>query len=158
MNPKKPIEIKKLEGTYRKDRDKGRLEVVKLDSIPETPEYLSEVAKDYFVNVCNTLLEYDLLSAADVLLVVQLSQALELQQTAYENIKDGQAVQLSPNKYQTVAGWFSVWEKTSKKIAELSNLFGLNPSAREKFNIQKKEEEIDELQLLLNRGKEKGKN
>lgn len=151
MTNKKPQNVKLLEGTYRKDRDLSGLEFKSVSEIPTVPEYLSDSAKQYFKNICNTLIEYNLLTTADVFIIVQLAEALEIQETAYENIKNGNSVQLSPNGYQTVAGWYSVWEKTSKKIAELSNLFGLNPSAREKFNIKKKEEEINELQNLIKR-------
>jgi P27 family predicted phage terminase small subunit len=151
--PKKPRKLKQLQGTLNQTRDKqdsGGLALPELSVLPTPPDYLSDLAKEYFMNVCKTLMEYGLLTGADLFLVVQLAQNLSINQEAYQNIKDGQAVQLSPNKYQTVTGWYSVFDKTSKKIMELSNQFGLNPSARAKFNIQQPEKP-DELDELLNK-------
>ena len=145
--PNKPTEIKKLEGTYRADRDKGGLVLPKLSEIPEAPVYLSELGKFYFKNICETLKEFDILTGADIYLVVLLSGNLAINQEALEQIQNKKAVRVAKNGFESIGGWFSVYDKTSKKIMELSNLFGLSPSARERIKMQpqKEEDEIDKL-------------
>ncbi|GAH05606.1 unnamed protein product, partial [marine sediment metagenome] len=71
--PDKPKDQKMLEGTYRKDRDKGGLVLPKLSEIPEPPKYLSTLAKEYFKNICLTLKEFNILTGADIYLVVLLA-------------------------------------------------------------------------------------
>ena len=144
----KPNAIKKLEGTYRKDRDNHGLQISTISEIPEAPEYLNEIAKKYFTNVCLTLKELGVLTNADIYLVVLLAQNLTINEQAWEKIKSEDSAQETQNGYTTISGWFSVFDKTNKKIMELSNLFGLSPSARERIRMQPKKEE-DEIDKLL---------
>ena len=148
--PRKPKEVLIAQGTYRKHRDVPTLQGVKLTSIPSPPEFLYGRSIDYFKNICNVLLEYDLLTVGDILLITQLAQALQLNENAWDHMKEKEPVQTSATGFHTISGWYSVYEKTSKQIRELSNLFGLNPSAREKFTIKEPDPEENPLRKLMN--------
>jgi P27 family predicted phage terminase small subunit len=146
-NPK-PKDQKMLEGTYRKDRDNDGLVAPKLSEVPEAPEHLSDLGKHYFNNVCLTLEELGILTGADIYLVVLLASNLAINQEAIIEIQGKKSVRVAKNGFESTGGWFSVFDKTSKKIMELSNLFGLSPSARERIRMQPKKEP-DDLDKIL---------
>jgi P27 family predicted phage terminase small subunit len=149
MNPNKPKEIKKLEGTYRKDRDTDGIKFPKLSELPKPPKELTKIAVGYFVNICLTLLEYGMLTGADVFLIKQLAQSFEINDEAYKNIKNGDAVQTTKNGFTTISAWYSIYDKSSKQIRELCNQFGFSPSARERIKNIKIEEIENAFDKLL---------
>lgn len=53
--PKTPIAIKKQRGTYRADRDMGKIELKSMDSIPLPPDTFNEWQKDEWMKICTTL-------------------------------------------------------------------------------------------------------
>ena len=147
--PAKPKAQKLIEGTYREDRDYGGLPAPVLESIPEPPQHLGQGAKRYFLNICQVLLEMNNLSLSDLVVITQLAQNLEINEMAYESCKDGGYEQVTQNGYGAVTAAFTVYNQTSKTIRELSNLLGLNPSARERIKVKPKENEDNELTKIL---------
>jgi P27 family predicted phage terminase small subunit len=146
--PRISNEIKKMQGTYRKDQDHHSMEVDKLNDIPKYPDFLSDKAGEYYQNICAVLIEYDMLTAADNILINQLAIALELNEQAYNEIKAVEPVQTSKTGFHTISGWYSIFDKTSKQIRDLCSSFGFSPAARERLTIKEKKE-LDDLDRLL---------
>lgn len=147
--PRKPTAQKKLEGTYRKDRENNPMPVQITNEIPEPPAHLSDMAKTYFLNICRTLLDMNNLSLSDYVIITQLAQSLEINELAYASCKNGGYEQTTNNGYGAVTASFTVFDRTSKTIRELSNQLGLNPSARERIKMKPKEDEEDELTKIM---------
>lgn len=147
--PRKPQAQKKIEGTYREDRDNNPIPVDYVTTIPEPPKHLSDMAKVYFMNVCNVLLDMNLLSMSDIVIITQLAQNLEINEMAYDSCKNGGYKQTTNNGYGAVTAAFTAFDRTGKTIRELSNQLGLNPSARERIKMKPKDEEEDELHKIL---------
>lgn len=149
-----PKEIKKLSGTYRKDRDMDGITLPKLSDLPEPPEILTELGKSFFTNICTVLKEFNLLTGADLFIVTQLAQALEMNNIAYQEITNNDYKGLTYTNgntgYSQQTAFYTIWDKTNFRIMGLSSLLGLNPSSREKIKAKPKDED-DALTLLMNK-------
>lgn len=147
--PRKPKAQKILEGTYRADRDSNAIPAPIADSVPDAPMILSAEGKRYFRLISRFLSEMNLLSNIDILVIQQLAQAMEINDRAYAEINESGYKQISNSGFETITAAYSVWEKTSKTIRELSNLLGLNPSARERIRIKAKEDDANTIDIIL---------
>lgn len=146
--PKKPKAQKIIDGTYRKDRDVDIIKAKTVNTLLEAPEYLTETAKTYFNNICTALIDMNNLSNADIAVIVHLAETIELHAESYRLVSAGQWEQQTQSGYSQITAAFTVWEKTGKRLIELSSLLGLSPAARERIKIKPKEEENDILKEL----------
>lgn len=67
--PRKPTELKKIEGTYRKDRDIGQVDAEVLAEVPPPPNSLSATAKREWGIICTWLFAKNLLAHTDLSLL-----------------------------------------------------------------------------------------
>ncbi|MFZ1751450.1 MAG: phage terminase small subunit P27 family [Saprospiraceae bacterium] len=65
--PPKSAAIKKMEGTYRKDRDKkDTISFNSVKEIPDPPEMFDHVARNVWNTICTELIQLNLLQSIDV--------------------------------------------------------------------------------------------
>lgn len=151
--PKKPTEIKKLEGTYRKDRDANNSDVVlKNTEIILTVEKIkcpksitnSEVKK-YFSKLTQGLLSIGVLSGADLPQIEQLCVILQKLKDAQQQFNDASVFDED----------FDLIEKRYLRLVEkfdfLAAKYYVSPVARSKIrldelNIKEKELTVAEKQ------------
>jgi P27 family predicted phage terminase small subunit len=147
--PRKPKNQKLLEGTYRPDRDQVGIVAKVTDTIPAPPDLLSEKAAVYFRSVCEVLKDLNILSTADIVIITQLAQNLEMNWLSYREIVDRGFTQSTATGYEAISPAYTVFEKTNKTIRDLTGLLGLSPAARERIKIKPEEKADDDLTKIL---------
>lgn len=152
--PPKPIEQKKLEGTYRKDRDLQREQTEK--QLREAPSAMfkpgekvkcpasitDRYVRNYWKKMTTALIALGVLSYVDVPEVEQLCMTLQ-------KLRE---VQVTFSTLSPFDEDFDLWEKRyirlANKFSELGAKYFISPAARSKLrledlNIQKTEKELE---------------
>lgn len=149
--PRKPKEVKLLEGTYRPNRDPGdRLQYSLLAEIPNPPEELSKYGKTavnewYFI--CGELQAANMLQATDLFLIsaycIEMATYFKcvrlLKSTLTYMTKNG------PRKRPEV----SIKNDSLKAAMQIASKLGFSPTDREKLTSPKKPEPSDVIANLL---------
>ena len=147
--PRKPMETKILEGTFRKDRMHVRIEGEKLTEVPEAPKYLNDEQKIHYENVIKGCIELGTMTVHDVYICIEMALVIYELIWATIDINENGRTQLSNNGYEQIRPVCGIRDRALDKFIKLSNLMGMNASAREKLTMDKKEPE-NELTKLLN--------
>jgi P27 family predicted phage terminase small subunit len=142
----KPSHLKKLEGTYKEGNE---LRVPSISEPPKPPDYLNEDQKNNFTWICKTLIEINILANCDVHLMVTMACAMSLHKVAIIEIEKKGAVITTKNGYMQPNPYVAIMRDCEKTIERISNLFGLNPSARTKIPMPEAKQN-NKLTLLLN--------
>lgn len=151
---KKPIELKKLHGTYRKDRDSGAMSADPVSSL-ECPELLKDEARGEWDRITRQLSANNMLYDVDYPLLVSYCQKIgeyyncvkSVQEGGYFfEIKDSKGQIKSITKNPAVA----IGNEALKIAIGLAAQFGVSPAARAKIKINKKVEEEDPFEKLMN--------
>ena len=142
--PRKPKELKKLEGTYRKDRDisKNIPQFTRLLSAGNAPSWFNEVQRNEFDFITGELIRLNILESVDVNMVfaycIESSKYFRLVQKI-ENDQDAATTQDEVN-----------CERHLKNMMAIGREFGFTPQARQKLLIQNKEKpEVDPVAGIL---------
>ena len=132
--PRKPIDLKKIEGTFRADRNLEQPMLVELSvGVPQPPAHLNKLGYEYWDITCKELLNNNLLAGADLGLVAGYCNELGLYKAACEMTeKEGVVI---GNRFgdQCVNPWYSVRSAALKQATQMGQLFGITPSARAKI-------------------------
>jgi P27 family predicted phage terminase small subunit len=146
--PAKPKALKKLEGTYRKDRDAGGASFEPPPGVPEPPRWLDKEARAEWARVVPQLAELGVLTGLD-------GGALERYVVAHSNWVKAQA---DVQRYGTVLkSQFGPQKNPAVKIAQderaaarlLAAELGLSPSARTRVKAPEKPPAADETAAFL---------
>jgi P27 family predicted phage terminase small subunit len=149
--PPKPTKLKKLEGTYRKDRDVGR-ELEPPPGVPVRPKWLDREACAEWDRVVPQLVELKVLTGLD-------GAALERYCVAHSNwVKAQRDVQKNG---AVLKSQFGPMKNPNVKIAQderaaarlLAGELGLSPSARSRVKVPEKTPDVDETEGFLFGGK-----
>ena len=145
---KKPIALKKQEGTFRKDRDGQKLDLP--PSMPVLPDYITESAQNYYLATVSKLVKMNLINEVDETALVLLAEAYDDYRKAKAYIdKHGdtysvtnQAGEILWKLHPKARIMSESWGRVKKMLSE----FGLTPSARAKLNaVENKVISLDEL-------------
>ena len=138
--PRKPDKIKKLEGTYRNDRDRSD-EVPKFPVIidaGEAPEYFTPQQKSEFKFITGELIRINLLESVDMNLIVaycvvaaQFHDASKKLNQNYTMYNAGKII-ISP--------YFKIQQDSLKSMMAIGSKLGFSPVDRQKLKSQKKPE------------------
>jgi phage terminase small subunit len=136
--PNKAKEIKKMQGTYRNNQDRGGSDVIsKLDSVPTNREILTDGAAVHFKNLCYVLQQERRLNLLDIPLYEEWAIFKDLQDQAYKILKRKGFVHKSDaSGMERVSGAHTAFIQYSKHLLTVSNLLGLSPMARERLSKQ----------------------
>lgn len=132
--PPKPRELKKLEGTYRKDRDKGVLTFEKITDIPRPPTHLTTTARKIWKEITEILISVRILEIIDLHTVAMLCEELA---TYYEMNK----IIKKQKTYTYINGSgnlvrrpeLSIRNRAMENANKLMAQMGLTPAMRQKF-------------------------
>jgi P27 family predicted phage terminase small subunit len=132
--PRKPVELKKLEGTYQPCRNLEQPMLVELSvGVPQPPAHLNELGFEYWDITCKELLNNNLLAGADLGLVAGYCNELGLYKSACEMTEKEGVVIVNRFGDQCVNPWYSVRSAALKQATQMGQLFGITPSARAKI-------------------------
>jgi P27 family predicted phage terminase small subunit len=132
-NPRKPDEIKKLEGTYREDRANPDAPVYRA-APPPMPDWLSVPAAAEWCRHVPLLAEKRVLAETDLGVLAAYCSAVGDQQLANETLKH------SPRFYESEGG---LWKEhpaakasrdAGQQVRMLANELGLSPASRSKVS------------------------
>lgn len=154
--PKKPSQLKKLQGTYRKDRAAPReMEPPKCNHIPNAPAHMERDAARVWRKVCKTLFDLDMLYKVDF-------EQLELYCYLYARAKKAEAqiremgeVITEKNVYghdkHVKNPWLSIQKECIVECNKIAQQFGLTPSARTRVSMPKDKKSTNPLEALMQR-------
>ncbi len=126
--PRKPTEIKVLQGTYRRDRD-GPLpaDLPQLDGEIATPDFPDPAALEMWNTHIQQLIDARVVKPTDVPLAISMCELWGLYRSSYE------AARKSPTDQDTRVALCSYWTKFEQASAR----FGMNPSDRSRLRLDK---------------------
>lgn len=145
---KKPVELKMLEGTYRKDRDNLSAPKVTGDLV-SPPTYFSDEQSEVW--------KYAIENAPKGLLKKLDISVLEIWVTAYVTYRESYAkvqemgqVMTSPSGYPIVNPYLSNMNKQAMIMLKASSELGFSPTSRSKVSVEQAEIEHDPWEKLAN--------
>ena len=149
MNPPKPVELKKLEGTYRKDRDKSPNLKPTMEISLEVPDDLNEWGQKLWGEIFSEYGKVGLITRVDLGSFHSLcswygifreaedivrAKGLEVEEEVYD--KNGQVVGT-----KTVTNpMIMVMDKAQKNYFAMAKEFGVTPSSRAGLTFEPKKE------------------
>jgi len=132
--PRKPVDLKKIEGTFRADRNLEQPMLVELSAgVPQPPAHLNPLGFEYWDITCKELLNNNLLAGADLGLVAGYCNELGLYKSACEITEKEGVVIVNRFGDQVVNPWYNVRSAALKQATQMGQLFGITPSARAKI-------------------------
>lgn len=135
-NHRKTIAQKKLEGTYRADRDKENH--LTFHPLQNLPEWIGghEYANAYYQRIGMLLISNNLLTEADLVSLQRAATWFYIYLDARLSIISGGYIQRAQSGYNNVSGHLTAFEKAHKYLTEFEAKFGLDPLSREKLSIK----------------------
>lgn len=164
--PRKPVEQKKFEGTYRKDRDAGReLVEKKINEVPglmfekeakiSCPKTIkSRYCKSYWKTLTKNLINLQQLSYNDIPQVENMIIILERLRKAQERLAEYEAFE-KEDDFENYESCLRVVSKLTQLFNEMASKYFISPAARSKLtlealNVVKTEQEIKQRESGIN--------
>lgn len=145
---KKPVELKMIEGTYRKDRDNLNAPKVTGDLV-SPPNYFSEEQTGVW--------KYAIENAPKGLLKKLDISILEIWVTAYVTYRESYAkvqemgqVMTSPSGYPIVNPYLSNMNKQATIMMKAASELGFTPTSRSKVSVEQEQTEVDPWAVIAN--------
>jgi len=144
--PKKPIAQKRLEGTYRNDRDRDTLELDPIVSELPVPDSLTEKgAIKLWTSLLSQFLNIGLLSDIDLPLFEVMCKEYQKYLIYDRKVEEngGDIITLknkSGYKYPTENPYLKLKYRALNKFTEIAYRFGMTPSDRAGITIDRKED------------------
>jgi P27 family predicted phage terminase small subunit len=134
--PKKPTEIKKLEGNNDKRwLVENEMKVLPMDELPEAPKTFNAATVKIWDTVCRELKRNGLLASCDLELLHGYCILLNQFVDANNMVKKEGLVTVSRHGEQVVNPWYRVQCESLKQATQIGQLFGVTPSARSRINV-----------------------
>jgi P27 family predicted phage terminase small subunit len=150
--PRKPKELKKLEGTYRKDRDKP-MEVArftKLINAGNPPESFDQYERAEFEFMTNALIRINVLEDVDINLVIMYCLEMGRYMRLNDDIKVNGINYYTEKGYPMLRPEFKVLNASYHNAMIAATKLGISPVDRQKLLIQNKEKpEVDPVAGIL---------
>lgn len=150
-----PAVLKVMRGTYRKDRDAGKVSVPDvIKSVPVPPDGYSEKTKDMWYKICTTLISVGLLQDIGLNQIEIYCDQFEIYRDAKEKVMDkGSVIKITSRNGQSVIKrnpYVEVMGAAFVIMNQISDRFGFSPLSQSRIkNISspvggKSEGEADE--------------
>lgn len=158
--PRKPTELKRLQGTYRPDREaKDEIKPPAVEDLPRAPAWMSTTGKRLYKNMAPTLQEKKLLTVLDMDLFmtacheygkyIEFEKLLKKKGSTYEVWDEDR----NGNKYLKAVGQrpeVVISRNCLEAANKILSRFGFTPADRAKLSIvAEKEKEQSPLEQLL---------
>jgi P27 family predicted phage terminase small subunit len=136
--PRKPVEIKKQQGTFQKCRELAAPMIVELsEGVPQPPAHLNALGFEYWDITCKELKNNHLLTGVDLGLVAGYCNELGLYKKACGMTEAEGEVVLNRFGDKVISPWYDVRSRALKQATQMGQLFGVTPSARGKIETGK---------------------
>jgi P27 family predicted phage terminase small subunit len=150
---KKPTQLKKLEGTFRKDRvAKNEMQPSASATMPAPPKHFNEIAKKIWYEVTDELSKLKMLHPVDMPTLRAYCFTAAIVEEAEEHLKEEGMVSTITNQggysYEVPSPWVKIHNDAIEKLVKISHLFGFNPSARTKISMPDPVDEKDDFEKL----------
>jgi len=145
MSATKPTALKRLEGTYRPDRDTGReaTPAAPLDLSP--PSFLSERAADKWNELAPMLATNGLLTVCDLDTLALYCTTWARWREAEDKIEEHGSTTVAHSGYQQVNAHTTLAKQYRSDLLKLADRLGLNPAARSRVHAAPQAETDDGL-------------
>lgn len=148
-----PTNVKKLQGTYRKDRDVGKdFNLPAAQDIPKPPTYFRKRARDVWHKVIFELEKLNLLTNLDFELLAAFCYQVQIMEVAARDINKNGMFMESTNKqgatYRYKNPAVSIYNEAVTQVNKLAQQFGLSPSARTRIKVPDPKPEINPMDLI----------
>lgn len=136
--PKKPTKVKKSQGTYRKDRDKGPEPEYKLIA-NKPPAFLNKKEKSEWKYLVSMLTDSGVAKASDAHALTMLAKDIVEYLTMSSKVeKDGNFIK--SGERTEYAPWLIVRNQAWDRVYKMMGQFGLTPASRSKIIVERKKE------------------
>lgn len=146
--PPKPSKLKKLEGTFRKDRAAGGTEMVPAAGVPVRPSWLDPEAKKEWARIVPQLAQLGVLTDIDGSMLADYCAAHSLAvKAAKQYQREGLVIKtpFGPQRHPMI----KVAQEARSQARLLAGEFGLSPSARSRVKIPEKPPATDTTEAFL---------
>ena len=140
--PKKPDEVKKIQGTFQKCREVNEVKF----EIAKIPLEFERDYKSIMELTVKQLREIGIVANVDMGLVEGYAKALERYFNADEILRTKGMIQDSPSGPKPSV-WFDIAERSLKQATQIGQLFGITPSARAR--IPQQQQPASKLESLI---------
>lgn len=133
--PSKPKELKKLEGTYREDRDGGVLQFEKITEIPKAPTQLTRTAKKIWKEITEVMITAQVLETIDIHTVAMLCEELATYYEMNKVIKKHGYTYRNQHNNLVKRPEVTIRREAHEAAKSLAAQLGLTPAARQNYGI-----------------------
>ena len=130
--PVKSKEIKKAQGTFRKEIIS--LDLQPLTEIPKPPSEFNENEAWFFNTVCEALFNSGLLRAADLMTIEGMAGWWSIMKESQKVIRKSGFVQVASTGYENVSPSVVTFEKAWNKLKDFTDRNGFNLLSKDKIS------------------------
>jgi P27 family predicted phage terminase small subunit len=138
--PKKPKQIKEIQGTLRPSRELSNpMEVESLSTIPAAPDGLDKVGQDTWYSTASKLQELGLLSDLDLVMLKEYCYQVSIMQKAKKCIDEEGMTIIMQNKgggmYPVKSPYIAIYNEALTHSCRIAQQFGFTPSSRQSISL-----------------------
>ena len=126
--PPKPRELKLVQGTLRKSRDRGPVDIP--PGVPDRPAFLDDLARQEWDRTAPVLEAARLLTDVDRAALAAYCESWSMYVRATERVQESGEVMVSPKGYLYPSPWVGIANTAKKQMLAFLAEFGMTPSAR----------------------------
>ena len=128
-NPRKPRELKIIEGTYRPDRE-NLDEPIPTDELGAPPDGMTTESSEIWDDIARAAFW---LKDADRPTLERYCTLFAIWRAVAAEVLENGSVQVTPNGYESLSGAFQVMMSTEKHLQKLGSVLGFDPVCRSKI-------------------------
>lgn len=137
--PRKPVHIKKAQGTLAKSREiDNPVTFEALNKIPDVPDLIPNEGKEYFTYCCELLFSIGMLSAAYIPDITRAAFYYAIFIRAGKIIRDSGYSQVASSGYTSITAHLTALTKAQKELKEFESKYGFNLVSSQKISMPKK--------------------
>lgn len=131
----KPVARKKLEGTYRKDRDKGpNISYTSITKVPPAPEGFDDVAKGVWNTICAELIKLGMMESIDIYNIQVICKNMSIYWKCINEMGDQFIVDTGTGSTKTNP-LFTTANQALTMANQLAAKYGFSPTDRMKLKL-----------------------
>jgi P27 family predicted phage terminase small subunit len=134
--PRKPTALKKLAGTYRKDRHRDELEASHVAEDVEPPSFLCPEGRAKWKELCPKLAALGVLSDLDLPALAMWCGAWASYVKASRTLSAQGEVIVDRNGASRKSPWLAVQRAAIETMAGIGSQFGMTPSSRASLSLR----------------------
>ncbi len=142
--PRKPVHIKKAQGTLEKSREiDNPVTFDSLSDVPEIPVIVPNEGRDYFVFCCELLLSIRLLTAAFIPDITRAAIWYGYMVQAVNQMAEDKYYQETKTGYTAINSHLTTYEKAHKYLSDFENKYGFNLVSSQRLSMPDKKRESE---------------